>query len=197
MNLLITDYITEEPISMMLGITEEILGTNLNERLKEYLSEKFCVGAFDSRSSCLIGVGVGYTGDKEEKSMNSDTSTIPVHVRQTDAVWKELLDGTKEERLGTKNIFHLYVSCVKYEYAGQGIAAEMCERMQKIAISQGCKKVSAIATSYYAQKVFKNFGFDFIKSIFYEEYIDPVTGNKIFNNMPKPHEKVVFVMKNL
>ncbi|XP_077968837.1 uncharacterized protein LOC120344434 [Styela clava] len=122
---------------------------------------------------------------------------IPVYVRQAEAVRKQLIGGTKEECLGTLKFLHLYILCVKNEYAGHGIAAEMCKRMQKIAISQNCEKLSAIATNHYAQIIFKNLGFDFIKSISYEDYIDPVTGNKIFKDMPKPHEKMVFAVKTL
>lgn len=47
--------------------------------------------------------------------------------------------------------------------------------------------VIAVCTSAFSRSMLNKLGFEIIREVVYEDYVDPFTGGKIFKGMEKPH----------
>lgn len=62
---------------------------------------------------------------------------------------------------------------------------------------QGIKFVVVGCLSAYSRKVAEKQGFKVMREVVYEDYVDPLTGDMIMKDIPKPHYASTFLLLNL
>nr|XP_039261579.1 uncharacterized protein LOC120337764 [Styela clava] len=189
-------YIKREPQCLALKVTENMATMVANLFLKEILSEKLSIGAFDKKTNELIAIHiVGRFMDLTEFGFDKHLS-LPL--RQNREITKTLFKGwSKLSDKNTKNSVQYYITCIKERYSRQSIPTEMNEQTQEIALKMGFTKICVIATNHYIQKSLKRCGFSFVNEIQYADYVDPITGKQIFKCIPFPHTFMGLAIKEL
>lgn len=191
----VNEFSVREPTSIALKITQQEAEMEAKKLVKPILAQNLSLGAYDAECGQLLGINITSCGKYEKESMDETTPTFSD--MQYSEVEEELFGPNLEETLGTNNYVNLHTLCIKSNFSGQGIGTELWRKMHDIAIKEGCTKACVIATSYYTQKIAKKFGYDFVKTIFYEKHVDPWTGQKIFRDVEKPHEFITLAVKSL
>nr|XP_039269600.1 uncharacterized protein LOC120344437 [Styela clava] len=189
----VNEFFPREPIGFALKGVSKDAELYADIEIRPKLSQKNSVGAFNE-SGELVGMNImdfELNGNQSFK----ENEELPLYYRQFFKLEEALIDGNLEDCIGTKNYANCHILGIRSDYAGLGIATELCKKIE--VTDKECQAVYAVATSYYSQKIMKKFGFKFIKTIAYKDYVDPITGCKIYSNMQSPHECVALAVKYL
>nr|XP_039255776.1 uncharacterized protein LOC120332573 [Styela clava] len=194
-SLIANDYLPNEPILITLNSTKKDAEKLTEIDVKPVLTLNASYGAFDTESGELVGISIVDIGKyKKSESHNSD---VPLCIKQFIGIDEVLIGGSLKEYFGTNNYAYCSILCTKHEYTKQGIGTELLRRTNKNANNKKCENICVITSSYYSEKIVRKIGYDSMITVDYKDYVDPSTGNKIYANIPSPHERITFWVKNL
>ncbi|XP_039263478.2 uncharacterized protein LOC120339420 [Styela clava] len=191
------EFITREPMCSTLNFTDEHVDLMADVRLRAILEDNISIGAFEDETDLLVAIRLSLLGRNEKEVDYTSKANVPIRLVQLGALVKYLFGGSKADCLGTKDYAYFVILCTRPEYGGEGIATELYRRSHIIAREAGCKKSAVMASSYYTQRIIKKYQYDFVKTVEYKNYVDPVTGNKVFSEVPSPHVTIALGVKTL
>ncbi|XP_039266327.2 uncharacterized protein LOC120341834 isoform X1 [Styela clava] len=195
-NLMLEEYFTREPVCAVSNFSPDETKMYVGDFVNDGLWQHASLGAFDKQSHKLVAIQINILGKKPRKYLDYDENGYPMHVRQAIGIMDHIA-GDTSDIIGTTDYMNFIVLCCRKSYCNRGIATELYKRSEEIARNEGCKKMYTIATNCYTRKITDKFGYTVINEMNYEDYVDPFTGNKIFNNTAKPHSNIALVVKIL
>lgn len=94
--------------------------------------------------------------------------------------------------------YHYYSYCdgilAKYKHNNQVLRVD---RMESTTREKGFKAILFVTASCYVHRIAAKQGYGAINTIPCDEYVDPLTGKRIFANMGGPHDTIFVFAKRL
>nr|XP_039257678.1 uncharacterized protein LOC120334266 isoform X2 [Styela clava] len=156
------------------------------------------LGAFSDKDAELCGVVINVKHDdneriKYDKALHISEKTTTIHRLMVAIGGNELSDI-----LGTKQFWEMKMGTVHPRYRRKGLMPELIKRSTVLAKQRGIEKLVRFQTYNKALKEpSKMDGFEVIRHIELKNYLDPVTGQKVFSGMKPPNDVQLIIAKTL
>nr|XP_039257151.1 uncharacterized protein LOC120333830 isoform X4 [Styela clava] len=198
-DLVLKEFIPREPFSVAMKLTDEDCNDLFRNPVKEGISHRSSIGVFDKETGELIGINMTALGKKRELIPDTGSGENSKKEQQFGKLVSILLGGgspnAPEEAIGTRNYMQSFMLCAKSTHANTGIGTELYKRTDDIARKEGCKMRFTYSTNAFTSKICDKFGYESLKDIYYKDYVDPVSGEKILESIPPPHIKISLMVK--
>ncbi|XP_077971089.1 uncharacterized protein LOC120346239 [Styela clava] len=200
----VTDFMVEyfvggDPLTTHLQMTPDEGRLMFAPYVKNALWQNVSIGAYHKETGDLVGIVINLLGKNESQlpSLPYVNEKQSIRIRQDHEMILYFFGTSLTTTLGTTKYMELFLTAVRPDNKRRGIATELIKRTENIARQRGMKIITAICTSAYTLRATQNIGFEIKKQITYADYVDPVTGNKILENMEKPHVLLAMIYKKL
>lgn len=194
------DFTSNEPASVKVNLRGDCahLLSYRSRKVTRALKQHNSIGAYKKCSGELVACAVAWVPMKiaEKRQDTYDSGVAPLNFRQMFALQTKCFEGVAGVMGDDKYMELTYLAC-RQGYTGHGIATKLFGKVIDLAREKSCKKLLVVAFNHYVQRVAGKYGFQYHKEVFYSDYVDPVTNNTIFHDMPPPHVKAAALIKIL
>lgn len=178
-------FCLREPPARHLQVAPDDWMGYLKPLIEDCLNSETSFGAFDKTSGVMSGVTINFLGRKQPQP--DLQHEFPLRVKQLFRMLSETNPNGAAADLGTSNFFEMYLISVMDGYDKRGIGMELTQRNVQRARELDCEFVIAVCTSAFSRTMLEKLGFTINREVVYEDYVDPITGEKVMKGMTKPH----------
>lgn len=168
-------------------------------KIKQYLRHHASIGAYEKGSNEIVACAILCISDKisaEKCPVSADSPGAPMNFRQLLCYLSFAREGEAEIMRAGNYMKVAYLAC-RPGHCKQGIATMLLKHAFDVAQKEACKKVLIRTSNYYVQRIAAKNEFDCRQELLFSEYVDPLSGSKVLQNVPKPHMKRAVLIKNL
>nr|XP_039257677.1 uncharacterized protein LOC120334266 isoform X1 [Styela clava] len=197
-NLIEEHFTSTFSLGVYLNWTKEDLIPTYYSLIESFLGQGNSLGAFSDKDAELCGVVINVKHDdneriKYDKALHISEKTTTIHRLMVAIGGNELSDI-----LGTKQFWEMKMGTVHPRYRRKGLMPELIKRSTVLAKQRGIEKLVRFQTYNKALKEpSKMDGFEVIRHIELKNYLDPVTGQKVFSGMKPPNDVQLIIAKTL
>ncbi|XP_077975018.1 uncharacterized protein LOC120330407 [Styela clava] len=185
--LLEEQYIPTNHLVKHIGIGNDELRDEYYSRVEPFLRQGNSLGAFDE-SDQLVAVVVNVEHEEEREKLFDEKALKSQENKNKSAVYRLIKQLGKDDLpviLGTTEYWELKMATVHPKYRRSGVVNELIRRTIELAKLKNIKKL--VGSQTYEQPRDNPLRLYVIKRIELGEYIDSVTGKKIFSGLKPPH----------
>nr|XP_039257679.1 uncharacterized protein LOC120334267 isoform X1 [Styela clava] len=167
-------------------------------RIESFLKQGNSLGAFSDKDAKLRGVAINVEHDDNERIKYDETLHISEKTDTINRLMVAIGVNQLSDILETKNFWEMRMGTVHPSYRRKGLMPELMKRSTVLAKQRGIEKLVACQTYNKApEEPSKMDRFEIIRHIELKNYLDPVTGQKVFSGMKPPNDVQVLIAKTL
>lgn len=165
--------------------------------IKQGLKQNVSIGAYEKISNKIVGCIILHLSHKAfQTGSPPNIDEAPLCYRQIRKLLSFSLEGVTQIEAVGEYMKVLFIATHK-NYMNCGIASSLLKHAMNLAQQESCKLMCIRSGNYYVQRMVTKYGFECCNEVFYSDYIDPFTQEKVFQGIPEPHKKIAVYIKYL
>nr|XP_039258036.1 uncharacterized protein LOC120334597 [Styela clava] len=197
-NLIEEHFTSTYALGVYLNCTKEELIPTYYSRIESFLKQGNSLGAFSDKDAELCGVVINVKHDDNERIKYEKTLHISEKIATLNRLRVTIGGNELSDILGTKKFWEMKLGTVHPSYRRKGLMSDLIKISTVLAKQRGIEKLVRFQTYNKAlKKPSKMDEFEVIRHIELKNYLDPVTGQKVFSGMKPPNDVQLIIAKTL
>nr|XP_039270394.1 uncharacterized protein LOC120345071 [Styela clava] len=196
MEFILENFATKEPTTFHLNIQRGTFEEYFSPLIKTAISYGVSIGVYKKSSGEMCAVRINLLGGME-KPILPPFENQPLEMKQLLVFLKSIHKKELCEEFGSDHYLELFLTAVRQDFTNRGIATHLYKRTEELAKKNSCLYLSVICTSAFTIMATTKLGYKQRGNVSYHEYIDPLTGNKIFEKIQEPHKICAWMVKDI
>ncbi|CAK8698213.1 unnamed protein product [Clavelina lepadiformis] len=192
---LLLEFVENEVIAKYMELTSEDKCIYVRTYVDQVLSQGISYGVFDKANgvlcACMLNSFSKRSVTPADYGSLGEMSLKMQYLTRFDDYMEEGIQAA----LGSDNFILMEIGMVSPSYQKHRLFDKLYLGTKEAAIKYGCNGLVNVSNSLYSIKVSERWDFLPVKKVFFKDYCDPVTGEKIFADIPQPHTHAVLFVK--
>jgi len=155
------------------------------------IEQNLSMCAVDEYTGEMVGIVVNFVSTRGRQQRPA-----PFHpVYAPHQRFLKTLTGDVFHDLNCRKYFTMSFGYVRREYARHGVLGKLAEMSEDLANRLMCDMIITTTTSEFAFREARKRGCQTLREIPYQEYQDPVNGERVFSRVQAPHSKARLMFK--